>query len=876
MNVLKECILECDAEGRVIYANAAWEHQLNKNDEDLIGHSLTNLIDNPDNNIERWMQSSKPGESHVFPCVSLKAKTARSRHYELIISRTQKSWVASLFEITERKLAEERLKVSEAEARKLSLVVSNTTNLVIITNREGEISWVNESFCNISGYTAEEVNGRKPGDFLQGPDTDQSVVKDISIALLNGTSINTELLNYSKSGNPYWISLRIDPIKDESTGEITQFIAIENDITEKKYSELNARELENQHRLFFDQSRDPIVRISRNGRKLFHNKAYANNFVKAGEENECFVNLVLESEIEHNEYKRNPIAFTEQLFQSHREVRIKNVSGDFYWYELRPVTLTGEESGFLITLIDIDARKRIEESLVQAKESAEQASEQQRRFLANISHEIRTPLNAVMGFTDVLSNTELDQEQKRHVSMIDSSSQTLLGLLDNILQFTKLESSELYLNDDHVNIDDLLNNCLEMFIEPARKKRILLSGYVAASLPGKIIVDEMRLKQVILNLVSNAIKFTESGHISIEISEKEGQLCITVKDTGIGIEEEKLTAIFNPFRQADSSTTRQYGGFGLGLAITKQIVNAMGGNIVASSSIGYGSCFSLHFPLRSVTETPRTVNSKRVLIHPEKCVGKYLKLLPTIEALFLRKGFELVSPARNTSADVEVSILGVDDPIIANENKQQVIFRPDEFGGSFFNISSNVLSIDGGLIPSSLDLISSLYGQANTNDAKTSSAPDLLGRRILVVEDNPINQELCRILLRDCDVDIAEEGAQALVAAGKKSYDAILMDLQMPGMDGIQATRWIRQSSGLNRNTPIIALTADAIFGDKDRCIEIGMNDYLAKPINQRLLLETIERNIAASTQTDLTSLDEEIDIARTLLQKLKADRIIV
>ena len=423
------------------------------------------------------------------------------------------------------------------------------------------------------------------------------------------------------------------------------------------------------------------------------------------------------------------------------EVRIRKKNGELIWVVISgaPVyDLNKKVVGSIGIHWDITTRKVREEELKQAKEFAEQSSNIKRQFLANMSHEIRTPINVIKGMAEIVNSEDLSNENKECLDAIEIASDNLLKIINDILDISKIEAGKIELNKSTFNLPQLLEEICNHLMPAAIKKCIKLKLSIDNSTPEIVHGDDLKLRQILSNLLSNAIKFTPKGEVIVLIekdSDLNNNVIFIVKDTGIGIQEDKLDVIFNSFTQADLNTNRTFGGTGLGLTITKEFVELMGGTITLNSKIGLGSEFKVVLNLPKAERTKRDVNDKKLSKH-------------TLSQL-----------------------------------------------------------------------------------------------SILVAEDNELNQLLVRKILSNwqCKFIIVSDGGMVLSELNKNKYDLILMDIQMPKMDGYEATKMIRESSNLSYNgIPIIALTAHAIKNEKEKCIECGMDEYLSKPFEQEELIEKI------------------------------------
>jgi PAS domain S-box-containing protein len=642
-------------------------------------------------------------------------------------------------------------KRSEAELRKLSLVARHTNTGVVITNAAGQVEWVNEGFVHLTGYELEEIRGKKPGGFLQGPETDPETVARIGQGLRAQVSFREDIVNYHKNGSSYWISLYITPIFDEQ-GRVERFIAIENDISLQKEAE--------------------------------------------------------------------------------RQLRL-------------------------------------------AKEAAEAAAAAKAEFLANMSHEIRTPMNAVIGLTGLLLDSSLSEEQREYVEIIRNSGDNLLTVINDILDFSKIESGKLELERQPFRLHETVEDILDLLSSKAREKGIELIYRMAPDVPAAIVGDPTRISQVLMNLVGNAIKFTREGEVEVSVSRvcsESGGLVLRfeVRDTGIGIPADKLGRLFKSFSQVDASTTRQYGGTGLGLAISQRLVQMMGGEVGVRSTLGEGSVFSFTIETEAADlpglEPAGRLDGVRALILDDNRTNLTILREQLAQWGCEAQPFEQPAEALLRLADaaerVDLVITDMQMPVMDGYSfARQVRALPQRAGLPLLVLTSmgEGLSEEGRQLfdaclskPVRRQQLLRHIRRALRQGEPAAARPEALAQdqslrfspslRILLAEDNAVNQKVASRILEKFGLhcDIAANGSEALTAVDAKDYDLILMDMQMPVMDGITATRHIRQRS--LHQPLIIAMTANAMTGDRERCLEAGMNDYISKPVKLEDVAETLAR----------------------------------
>jgi PAS domain S-box-containing protein len=583
---------------------------------------------------------------------------------------------------------------------------------------------------------------------------------------------------------------------------------------------------------------------------------------------------------DHDRAHEEQEAASPQTFPSHYERTVVTAAGErrlLSW----DVTSLLDEHGAITHLIaagaDVTEQRRAAEALRVSTIEALAASRAKSEFVANMSHELRTPLNGVIGMLELLEDTPLTEEQRALVRTAVSSGDALVGVVNDVLDFSKIEAGKLELEQRAFDPRELVESTCEMLAPDAHAKGVELTLWVGDSVPATLEGDAHRIRQVLTNLLANAVKFTTRGEVSVHVEADAAldgsvRLRVEVSDSGIGIEPQQLARLFEPFTQADTSTTRRFGGTGLGLAISRRLVAIMAGELTADSSPGHGSTFRFVVPLR-VADGPRRSRNTRVALPPttrvlvvddnatnRRIVRGYLRdrVVVCDEAESGSQALAMLEEAATTGCAYELVVLDSEMPELSGADVVRAIRSAPLLAACRIVMLTSAGSepIEGverriakpirraALLDTMAEV---LAGEPSVADgAAVSSSDDVSGARgrVLVAEDNPVNQLVVETLLRrrGFAVDRAADGLEAVERLDHTVHDAVFMDCQMPNLDGYEATARIRASENGLRHVPIVAMTAHALAGDREKCLRAGMDDYLSKPIRTEDLDPILER----------------------------------
>jgi PAS domain S-box-containing protein len=780
--------------------------------------------------------------------------------------------------------------------------------IVSITDTAGDIIYANDRFCEISECRREDLLGKNhriinsgvhPGAFFH----------EMWETITQGQVWHGEICNKSKSGKRYWVNATIVPFQGDD-GLPEQYISIRTDITDRKNMEARLSEQLHLVEELIEAIPLPMYLKDVEGRYIRLNRAFELFFSTRREDyiGRTMHDLLTPQDavlhaLKDQELMLNPGTQTYEAVVHGRD----GIRHDAIYRKAALTQLDGTVYGLLGVIIDITDRKQAESEVLLAKEAAEAASRAKSEFLANMSHEIRTPMNGIIGMTDLALDTPLSDEQREYMSIVKSSAEALLTIINDILDFSKIEAGKLLVEHISFGLPRVVTETLKTLALRAHEKNIELVCEVLPEVPAHVFGDPSRIRQVLINLVGNAIKFTEKGEISLRVglisrTEQEASVHFAVRDTGIGIAPENQQLIFDAFSQEDSSTTRRYGGTGLGLSISRRLVGLMGGDMWLESELGKGSTF--HFSIQlQVDEFPPEacpsnvrINGRRVLVVDNNETNRRVMagMLATwgITPILADSGPAAYTQLQNSEQAIDCILLDAHMPEMDGYQLAALLRQDFQAVPPMLMLSSGAMRGDAqrcqevgiaGFFAkpiSSEELLAALYRVFDSTAKPPAQPPGQLVTRhslreqqpalaVLLVEDHPVNQKLAIGLLEKWGHQpvLANNGQEAVVLYAERSFDVILMDIQMPVMNGIEASTRIRhyeKQAGLPR-TPIIAMTASAMQGDREDCLAAGMDDYIAKPIKARELLDKLlalggskeKRSPAAATFDYATALQQ-------------------
>jgi len=780
--------------------------------------------------------------------------------------------VAFISDISDRVASEKQMAAREAQF--LALLEASPDPMVI-TDASGKITRVNKTAERFFGYSREDML-KRPVEMLI-PQVARTHHVSLRAQYAEGAESslmvsNQRVMAMTQDGRSVPVEINLSPLQ---TAEGMMVVSSLRDITNRLQIEAELKKTADEQSAVFETATSGIALIRDRVMVRCNSRLHEIMGVPQGSLVGHSTRVLYKDEATYEGMAHVYSAIWNGQMGS-AEAELARADGTLFWGRLTgsAVNAADRNQGSVWVIDDITDDRLAKAAMQHAKEEAEASARAKSDFLSNMSHEIRTPLNAILGMAHLLKKTELNPKQADYLGKVQSAGQHLLGVINDILDFSKIEAGKISIESVPFQLEEVLATVTSLVVEKAAAKGLELVVDVPSSIPESLVGDPLRIGQVLINYANNAVKFTEKGEIAIQVAMQEESadavlLKFTVKDTGIGLSQEQMAKLFQSFQQADTSTSRRYGGTGLGLAIAKNLSELMGGHVGVSGQPGEGSSFWFTARLKKSKEAPRPrmlradLRNKRVLVVDDNLAARKVlhSMLVEMEmnvedAESGPQALQRLEQAGRPAFDLLIldwQMPEMDGIELARRIRQlplqpmPPIVLATAYGVEEVN-SQNV----GGLFQSSLakpvnlsslfDCISGVMASSRPSEgpktvvvvknAISQQLASIAGARILLVEDNDLNQEVATALLQDAGflVDVAENGEEAIASVRRQHYDLVLMDMQMPVMDGVTATQRLRQDPAWQQ-LPIIAMTANVMRDDIEKCLEAGMNGHVAKPI---------------------------------------------
>jgi PAS domain S-box-containing protein len=806
--------------------------------------------------------------------------------------------VVAFLDISEIKAAQEALRQREQQ---MTAILENLPSMVTLKDEAGRYLRVNSFYTVATGNTREAVLGRTDGEFLPpevaGPimELDREVMRTGQIR-----SVEERIPNPQGETRDFLVT-KVPRFDD--AGKVSGLVVLATDITERKRMERRIADQLAFQQALVDTIPYPVFTKGPDTRFLDFNRAYEEAF---GVRREALIGKrVLDLDYlpadDRAAYQAEDEATIQEASQVRREMPMPFADGQMHetLYFVSGFRLAdGSPGGLVGTFVDISDQKEAQRQMAAAKQIAEEATKAKSDFLANMSHEIRTPMNAVIGMAHLALQTDLTPKQRDYLKKIDGSAKALLRIINDILDFSKIEAGRMDIEKVDFNLEEVLENLGNLVTVKAEEKGLEVLFHTEPDVPLNLVGDPLRLGQVLINLAGNSVKFTAQGEIVIstelvEKAEDRAMLRFSVKDTGIGMTPEQAAKLFTAFSQADTSTTRKFGGTGLGLSISKRLVEMMGGDIHVESEPGKGSTFvfTSAFGLQKEAQARRAkavgdLRGMRVLVVDDSSTSRDILVEAlasmTFDASAVPDGEEALAALDRAAGEgkpFELVLMdwkmpgmdGIETSLRIKRDgrsgKVPTIIMVTAYGREEVMRQAEAAGLEGFLIKPVnqsvlFNTIMDVFGRKVDKDTRPlkpkqdqETLAAIRGARVLLAEDNEINQQVARELLESVGlaVEIAGNGREAVDMARAGAYDIVLMDIQMPVMDGLAAAGELRREERF-RDLPILAMTAHAMAGDRDKSLEAGMNDHVTKPIDPDALFAALVKWIKPGQRVPSTA----------------------
>ncbi len=783
---------------------------------------------------------------------------------------------------------------SEASALELARyqgLISHLKEVVFQIDREGRWSFLNRAWTELTGLAIEESLGLPFLGFMHPLDKVRYLNALTYATETDQDTLQGEFRMTTLDGNYRWVEMS-NRITLDAKGTVVGVSGTLTDITERKLSEAALATITNRLRALIENMQAGILVETEDRRVALINETFCRLF-----EIPIPAHLLVDSEalelfelclvgLRDEGDARQRILLAQKAGRTAMGEEVVMRDGRVLAVDFVPIAGADGFHGHFWQIHDITERKLAEQQVTQfsmdlemknwelqeARDEALRLGGLKSEFLANMSHEIRTPMNGIIGMTDLLLSTPLSEEQSDYAHTISSSAGTLLHLINDILDFSKIEAGKLELERIPFDLQELLDDLLAVLGVKAHSKGIELVTLVSGDTPTRLLGDPVRMRQVLINLTDNALKFTAEGSVTIRVMTLgQDMLRVEVQDTGIGMREGVASRLFQSFYQGDTSTTRQFGGTGLGLVICKRLAELMGGAIGVESRFGTGSTFWFTARLQAQEDAGAEWRPERpsrfFLVGLPPTTGEVLEAQLRAWGLEAERLLEIAGGLERLRACREENCILLYQPSSPMAQELLSALRGEGEFSQLRRVAAHSLYekektlTEGGAIVESLPLplrkshlraLLDRRSEAQTQPeqglpvmrAPGGAAPEFLPLKLLLAEDNLVNQHVALAVLRKLGLraDLAANGREAVEAVEAVAYDLVLMDCQMPELDGFQATRRIREREGDARRVPILAMTANAMQGDRERCLESGMDDYLPKPVTLASLKTALRR----------------------------------